>query len=265
MKEIILTIDYEQEHFDQFIKYCRKQFVNNAKQLKNVDKIEKEYRQQQPIWWYTYNCFLYSMLNRALRTMEVDLIVKMGFFIRDLHNQITTLHSEQYGEHHHFQSFTVYRGQGLSHIDFDQLKKTQGGLLSFNQFLSTSEIRDVSLNFIQDIIATPGLVGVLFTMKIDPSASATPFANIRNVSYYRKEEETLWSMHSIFRIGQIASIDNNDRLCQVNLTLTSENDPQLHVLTQYKRKETSWDTKGWHRLSQLMRGRGKSQTVTSFH
>ncbi len=88
LKEILLTIDFRQEHINEFLTYCREQFVGNNAELENVDKIEKEYHRHQPIWWYTYNCFLYSMLNRALRLMDVDLIIKMGFFVRDLHNYI---------------------------------------------------------------------------------------------------------------------------------------------------------------------------------
>ena len=65
------------------------------------------------------------MLNRALRTMEVDLIVKMRFVVYDLHNHITALHSEQYHRQKHSNSFIVYRGQSLSQADFDQLKATQ--------------------------------------------------------------------------------------------------------------------------------------------
>ena len=185
LKEILLTIDFEQEHINEFLTYCREQFAGNTIELKNVDKIEKEYHHHQPIWWYTYHCFLYSMLNRALRTMEVDIIIKMGFFVRDLHQHIAALHSEQYGGHHHSDSFIVYRGQGLSQTDFDQLMKTKGGLLSFNNFLSTSKNRDVSLEFARRTMATSNLVGILFVMKIDPSISSTPFANVQDVSYYQ--------------------------------------------------------------------------------
>ena len=95
LKEILLTIDFEQEHFMNYINYSREQIVGNTILLQNVDKLEKEYRDHVPIWWYTYNYFLYSMLNQALRTMTVDLIIKMGFFVRDLHEHITGLHSEQ--------------------------------------------------------------------------------------------------------------------------------------------------------------------------
>ena len=56
--------------------------------------------------------------------------------------------------------------------------------------------------------------------------------------YYQTEEEILFSMHSIFRIGQIEQIDENNRLWQVDLTLTNDNDPQLYALTERMREET---------------------------
>jgi Tfp pilus assembly protein PilF len=253
LKEILLTIDFEQEKINAFLTYCRELLAGNTIELKNVDKIEKEYRDHQLIWWYTYQSFLYSMLNRALRTMEVDLIVKMGFFVRDLHNQIVALHAEQYGGQSRSDSFTIYRGQGLSQTDFDQLKQTQGGLLSFNNFLSTSQNYDVSLRFARRSMTNSDLAGVLFVLKIDPSISATPFADVGNVSYYKeKEKEILFAMHSVFRIGQVKQIGNNNCLWQVDLTITSDNDPQLHALTETMRKETASAHKGWHRLGELM-------------
>jgi tetratricopeptide (TPR) repeat protein len=252
LKEILLTIDFDKEHIIEFLAYCREQLIGNTTELENVDKIAREYRRHKPIWWYTYQSFLYSMLNRALRMMEVDLIIKMGFFVRDLHNHIATLYSEQYGGKNHSDSFTVYRGQGLSQKDFDQLMKTKGGLLSFNNFLSTSKNGDVSLGFAREAVATYNLVGVLFIMKIDPSISATPFANVMKVSYYENEEEILFSMHSVFRIGQMKQIDKNDRLWQVDLTLTSDDDPQLHALTESMRQETFSGYTGWLRLGEVL-------------
>jgi tetratricopeptide (TPR) repeat protein len=251
LKEILLTIDFEQSHINEFLTYCREQCIDNVAALKNFDKIEKEYRDRQPIWWYTYDCFIYSMLNRALRLMEVDLIIKMGFFVRDLHNHIAMLHSKQYGGHHGSDSFTVYRGQGLSQTDFDELMKTKGGLMSFNNFLSTSLDRAVSLAFAESNQCASDLIGVLFEITISPSISTYPFANIRNDSYYHEEEEILFSMHSVFRIRQIKQIDTNGRLWQVDLTLTSENDPQLNALTKCLQEDTEEST-GWLRLGKLM-------------
>ena len=182
LKEILLTIDFEQTHINNFLSFCREQYVDNARELQNVDFIEKDYRHHESIWWYTYESFLYSMLNRALRMMEVDLIIKMGFFLRDVHNHLVALHREQYVERHHSHSFIVYRGQGLSETDFNRLKATQGELLAFNNFLSTSCNRETSLNFAGRAIAIPDSMGVLFVMTIDPSLATTPFANVKDVS-----------------------------------------------------------------------------------
>jgi hypothetical protein len=41
LKEILFTIDFDQEHIDKFLTYCREQFVDNTSELKNVDKIQK--------------------------------------------------------------------------------------------------------------------------------------------------------------------------------------------------------------------------------
>jgi hypothetical protein len=75
LKEILLTVDFDQGHIKEFLTYCREQFAGNDAELKHIDMIEKDYHHHQPIWWYTYPCFLYSVLNRALRMMEADLIV----------------------------------------------------------------------------------------------------------------------------------------------------------------------------------------------
>ncbi|CAF1240656.1 unnamed protein product [Rotaria sordida] len=89
-------------------------------------------------------------------------------------------------------------------------------------------------------------------MTIDPSLSSTPFASIKNVSCYQTEREILFSMHSVFRIGHVKQIEHdNDRLWQIELKLTSDDDHQRHDLTERIRNDTSWLT-GWHRLGRFL-------------
>jgi tetratricopeptide (TPR) repeat protein len=253
LKEIVSTINFNQKNIEEFITYYRKQIVDNVTEQRYIDAFEREYHNHGPIWWYTSPCFLYSMLNRSLRIMEIDTIIKMSFLIHDLHQHITELHFIQNVGHNDATSFIVYRGQGLSQTDFDQLKKTQGGLLSFNNFLFTSKNRDMSLDFACQTIATPDLVGVLFVITIDPLIVSTPFANIDDISCVQTEEDILFSIHSVFRIGQIKQINDNDnRLWQVDLTLIGENDPQLRTLIKCIRDETFPHRKGWCRWSELL-------------
>jgi tetratricopeptide (TPR) repeat protein len=106
-------------------------------------------------------------------------------------------------------------------------------------------------SFAQQTIATSNLMGILFVMKIDPSISATSSANVRDISAYRTEEEILFSMHSVFRIGQVKQLDGNNRLWQVKLILTNDNDPQLYDLIKLICQEITGST-GWHRLGDLL-------------
>ncbi|CAF3968283.1 unnamed protein product [Adineta steineri] len=252
LKEILLTINFEDKHFKEFITYCRKVYEGDENELKNVNQLQTTYKNNIPIWWYTWDAFLYRMLNQALRSMDVDMIVRMGFFINDLHEDIQRLHSEQFDSPESGKIITVYRGQGLSKEDFTEMTKTKGGLLSFNNFLSTSKNRNVSLHFAQQAATNPDLVGILFVMSINPTLSTTPFASVTDVSYFHVEDEVLFSMHTIFRIGDIKPIDGNNHLYEVNLTLTNDNDQDLRTLTDHIRQETIPNSKGWYRLGELL-------------
>jgi tetratricopeptide (TPR) repeat protein len=258
LKEILLTIKFEQKHIQEYIGYCREQFPDNNQELSNIQKLEKKYRTETPIWWYTSECFLYPMLNLGLRLMDVDIIIRMGFFIGDLHRQIEKLHLEQFAGHHTGEEFTVYRGQGLSEEAFKQMTKTKGGLISFNNFLSTSKKRQVSLGFAGEAAINPHLLGILFIMKIDSAQSTSPFASIRDVGYFPEEDEVLFSMHTVFRIDDIKPMDGNKRLFEVNLTLTGDNDQDLRALTDRIREETFPDSEGWYRLGSVLLKMGQS-------
>ncbi|UJR38457.1 hypothetical protein I4U23_031125 [Adineta vaga] len=257
LKDIIICMDFEEKHMNEYISYCRDIFADNKNELLNVEKLEHQYSSQTPIWWYTYECFLYPMLNRALRLMDGDIIIRMGFFICDLQRHINELHQEQFGSQYSPASFTVYRGQGLSKADFEQMSKTKGGLISFNNFLSTSMKRQVSFSFAQQAAMNPDLVGILFIMNINPAQSTTPFASICNVSYFDTEDEVLFSMNTVFRICDIKPMTEKNRLFEVTLTLTSDDDEDLSALTYSIRDEIPSCEGGWKPLAFILEKMGQ--------
>ena len=85
-------------------------------------------------------------------------------------------------------------------------------------------------------------------MTIDPSKSTTPLLPLVVSAIIKTEEEVLFSMHTVFRIDDIISMGENHRLFQVDLTLTTDNDKDLHILTDRIREETFPDAVGWYRL-----------------
>ncbi|CAF1323858.1 unnamed protein product [Adineta ricciae] len=239
LKEILLTIDFEREHIDEFLAGCHKA---------DAEKFQKrKYSRDKAIWWYTSSDFIFGQVNKALRNMEVDIIIKMGFLIRDLHENLVALHLQQYPRPQQCSQLVVYRGQGLSQMDLDKLIK--GGLISFNNFLSTSTDRSVSYMFAESNADNPDLFGIFFEIAIDLSNSSASFANIRCCSEHEEEDEILFSMHSIFRV---TDIKRDNQPYEVNLTLTEDNDPELNALTKYIREETFPSERGWYRLGELL-------------
>ena len=247
LKEVLFKMEYDEQAIKNFIAYCRN--GEHGSPI-NITRFENEYNPQSAIWWYTNPSFIFSLLNTALRTLQADTIVHLGFFIHDLHQQIEQLYQKQNITAKET-PLIVYRGQGLSIIDFDKLKNAEGGLMSFNNFLSTSRNQEVSLVYAYSASTKPDTIGVLFRMSINPSISPVHFADIGEVSYYKSEEEILFSMHTIFRIGEIKPMDDNNSIYEVDLKLTSDDDPQLRILTEYIEKELAGCT-GWTKLGALL-------------
>ena len=250
LKEIFLNADFEPKHFHDFIDYCRAKYCNNGTMLGKVTEFEQRYKMRDPISWYTDPSFIFSVLNEALRMINIDLIIKFDFFIRDLHQRITTLHAEQFGQYE-WNLFNVYRGQVVPQKFFDKLRDAQGGLVSFNNFLSTSRKLEVSLMF-----ATPGQpnstdVGVLFRILLDPTIKSNVFANIQEYSSMEDEEEILFSMHSIFRLGEMKINDTDNRIWEIDLTLTTDTDVELCEVAEAIRTDAQGSTP-WERLGHLM-------------
>ncbi|CAF1225752.1 unnamed protein product [Adineta steineri] len=246
-KDILLDMEYGKQAIKRFTAYCRN---NNSVSLINIDRFEKEYHDQLAIWWYTFPSNIFSMLNYGLRALDADIIITMGFFLRDIHEQIQQLYEQQfiaYGG----KSFVVYRGQGLMKTDFEKLQKTKGGLISFNNFLSTSKDKEVSIGYARIASTEPDKVGILFIMSIDPCIKSAPFASIKDMSFFEEEDEILFSMHTVFRVTAIKQTDNESQLHQVELQLTSDDDQELRLLTDQIRQEVNHHT-GYSRLGSLL-------------
>ena len=79
LKEILLDIDYNQNSKEDLINFWFLQYYDNESQCKKINKFDKDYCANKAIWWYTQEPFVYSILNRALRLLDVELIIKMGF------------------------------------------------------------------------------------------------------------------------------------------------------------------------------------------
>ena len=151
--------------------------------------------------------------------------------------------------------FTVFYGRGLSHEYFDKMKQSKVGLMAFNNFLSASFSRQISLNYARN--SNPSDIAVLFVMRIDPhicEQSSIPFVDVKDEGYFKdQEQEIVFATHSIFRMERMDQMKDDKRqpMWEVHLTLTGDNDKEMDELTTSVRKEMGSST-GWSRLGQIL-------------
>ncbi|CAF1402832.1 unnamed protein product [Rotaria sordida] len=230
---------------NEMIAECRAAYHNNEAEQKKINDFERNYCAKEIFSWYTKDSFAFRLLNKALRTQNIEVIFKFRFFINDLHNQIEQLYHRYLEDHsssidHH--DIRVYRGQRLNMTEVDILKRNVNELISMNSFLSTTFNKKLAKVFAgtnDQSNESSSLQSVLFIIDIcNMNKEMAPFAILENspCSQDNGEEEVLFSICAIF---QIRSVKQEDDMWYVHLQLTKEQNELSQNLSKYMMNQIS--------------------------
>jgi hypothetical protein len=198
---------------NEFIEACKEIYKSNARTIAKIEEFGRTYRPEQAVYWYTRDSFLYSLLNRALRTNDTKLILIFRFFIIDLHKQLADKYCKPFteeNEHDLSPVYYVYRGQLMPKYELNSLRKSLGNIISMKSFLSTSLDQQMALFYLgenNDSIQS-SLIPVLIEIDLGNSNSCsnyqTLFANITEYSDFGEaEKEVLFMVGSYFRVDDV--------------------------------------------------------------
>ncbi|CAF2713578.1 unnamed protein product [Rotaria sp. Silwood2] len=237
LKEILLKEyqnDLEEEAQCQMINFWRTSNMNNETELQIANEFDQEFIAEYSVFWYTRECFLYKMLNKALWIPAPDILYKLRYFLRHLNQLIQTMAAQQWSSQ---KPITVFRGQGMPTDEFNKLKNDIGGLLSFRSFLSTSLDRDVAFKFAEPSKYISDQTSIIFVINIDPSIQQCSFIHVGDMSYYQaSEQEILFTMGTVFRIDAAEQL--NDDQWEVRLSSSNNIDMNLAQYMDHMRKLT---------------------------
>ena len=164
-------------------------------------------------------CFVYKLINKALRTEDVNLLYTFRFFLLDLCAEIQR-ESQKWTKS---DELILYRGQRMLEEDFEMIEKKVGSLISINGFFSTSRNINVALVFAGQGTACPEMwKTVLFEVHVKPGQLENVIcADIQARSFMKDEEEVLFSIPAVFTIDSI-DFDQTLHLWRIRLTATDE-------------------------------------------
>ena len=245
--EVLLRMHHTSHTRQELIDLCQESYKTDSSELSIIDEFRRTYKTENAIWWYTRECFLYRMLNKALRIQDFQTLFTFRFFMSDLAKQLTIEYERYLRELSTRDRIRVYRGQA---IGVDELKLMQlhiGEFISMNSFLSTSVHRQTAIGFLYSIQITDDIERILFEIDIDPREKTVPFSRIDRLSYFETEEEILIMLGALFRIESIEQ-DRTKRFWIVSVTLASQDDFYLKETFAHMKQtigdETNFDSLG---------------------
>jgi tetratricopeptide (TPR) repeat protein len=200
VKDVLVNIDTINDAKKIMIDYCRTEYKTNSAMLKQIDDFEKNYKPEDAIQWYTKDSFLYRLLNKLIRTENINALFKFKFFITDLSLQLKQKWENDYGPNY-CESVKLYRGAELTDAERQKLKC--GSLISPNGYMSTSMSFETACIY---------AINTIFEIEINPLVENLIFANIAEFSEFPQEEEVLFDLGCTFRITSVNHDDQNQRL-----------------------------------------------------
>ncbi|CAF1113254.1 unnamed protein product [Didymodactylos carnosus] len=230
--EALIRMENKNADHEELAKLLRKNYDEHSV----INEFESTYCSKKAVWWYTRDCCLYKLLNKALRVQDIDMLFHFRFLIADIFHQLKR-------EHERFKKSIIhlYRGQRLSAGEVEKMKLSIGQCICMNSFFSTSLNRNTALQFIKSNVNS-SMPSVLFDIEVNTRLKETkPFASTKHLSYYRREEEVLFMLGSVFRLETI-KFDNIDNLWTIQLVLCSENGHEFNKVFDYMKSEMDKET-----------------------
>ncbi|CAF4518106.1 unnamed protein product [Rotaria sp. Silwood2] len=219
-KHVVIRLPHDEYAKQETLDASRHYYRKNIQELKRIDDFEQVFRSEEAIKWYTKNSFVYRLINKALRTEDVEQMYTLRYFIQDLCCALVIKHKifKEYGE-----PVTVYRGLRLTQSEFDELTKDEQQLVSMNGYLSTSLNRQVAEIYAGVPISTSDKLSVLLEIECDVESLGDKviFADVTSESNFRDENEVLFDIGATFQLT-IAPKQNDNGVWYLTMIATDE-------------------------------------------
>ena len=195
---VLLDSDDRDKAKENFLEAYKRYFDGNRRKEEKIQLFENTYQSCDALQWYTRECFFFEVLNKALRTQDIDVLFSLRFFLQDMYEQLKF----EYEKTSHQIDLLAYRGQIISSMELQTIRENIGQLISLNSFISTTVEEETAQGF--SLSGDPSGERVFFRIKVNTTiTNPKPFADISLRSQYANEREVLFMAGSIFQINSV--------------------------------------------------------------
>jgi hypothetical protein len=115
----------------------------------------------------------------------------------------------------------------MSSKEFESFQALRGSIISINTFLSTTTSMQIAMMYAGKFHENSDLISVVFNIEADVVAHTRPYGNISHHSRFPDEDETLFAMGSVFRVGNIRQLPDADNIWIIHLKIVDLQDYRL--------------------------------------
>ncbi|CAF1403001.1 unnamed protein product [Rotaria magnacalcarata] len=258
--EVLLRMEPSASAKAELVQICRKYYQGNDRELIKVEKFDQTYVPSDAVTWYTRDCFIYRLINKALRVQDINLLFAFRFLILDIFNQLRVEKSRLRRSSGNI--IQCYRGQMITEEELNQMRSNIGCFISVNSFLSTTQDRNLAVVFassLDDIYEK-----LLFEIEADMCLlRAKPFADVTHLSIFDQEKEILFMCGAIFQIKNITK-NEAESLWIIQLKLCDDTNSALKELFDYQKQKMA-ETTDLISLGKLLREMGELTKAKQYY
>ncbi|CAF1961175.1 unnamed protein product [Rotaria magnacalcarata] len=192
---------------EEMLNKCRLYYRGNQKELRNIEQFNNAYSIANALEWYTKDSFIYKLINKALRTEDVEALYTFRFYLIDLCSQLVDNHEWVLKC---YKLLKLYRGTKQTQDEIQRLKNSIGHLILTNGFLSTSKSREVAeiyagIAVVNTNASSKNLESIIFEIDYNTSIHRSSIvADVTCYSRFRDEQEFLFDLGTVFEIQDVA-------------------------------------------------------------
>ncbi|CAF0842154.1 unnamed protein product [Adineta ricciae] len=236
-KDVLLQMPKTEQSKNEMIEQCKRFYRGNNEELQLIKEFEQKYTESDTIYWYTKQCFIYRLCNKALRTEDIELLYIFRYYIQDLCKRLAVEYESYRIEREKEPIVKLYRGLKLTKDELTRFQANIGSLISTNGFLSTSRNYDLALQFaVKKSKRAVDVSPTLFIIEADTRIPHAIFADISSLSVYPDEEEVLFDIDCAFKITEVYFDDENS-VWIVKMKLTDEARQVVETYIEANRRE----------------------------
>ena len=87
-KDVIQRLPDDNKAKEEMLTTCRQYYRDNHQVLKVIEEFDQTYHIDECIRWYTRDTFVYKLINKALRTEDIEQLYIFRYYISDLSKQL---------------------------------------------------------------------------------------------------------------------------------------------------------------------------------